>query len=51
MDFTAHEYAVQVVNGEIIACKQIINACKRYLNDLETGDERGLYPSMKMRQK
>lgn len=29
------EYAQKVVNGEIIACKKVKQACKRHLNDLE----------------
>lgn len=33
-----HQYALDVVAGEIMACKWIILACKRYLSDLERDD-------------
>lgn len=33
-----HEYAHKVVNGEIIACKKLIKACQRHLDDLAKGD-------------
>lgn len=29
------QYAQKVVNGEIIACKKVIQACQRHLDDLE----------------
>lgn len=32
--FDGHEYAEKVVSGEIRACKYIIGACSRYLNDV-----------------
>jgi phage terminase large subunit-like protein len=32
-----HTYAVSVNSGEIIACKQVKNACARYLKDRESG--------------
>lgn len=30
-----HEYALDIIEGEITACKFIIGACQRYLRDLE----------------
>lgn len=33
-----HEYAEQVVAGQIVACKYVIGACKRYLADLDRED-------------
>jgi len=30
----ATDYAKQVINGEVVACKQHIQACQRHLNDL-----------------
>lgn len=33
-----HQYAVDVVGGEIVACKWVRLACQRYLNDLERDD-------------
>lgn len=36
--FRGHEYAEQVVAGNIVACKYTIGACKRYLADLERED-------------
>lgn len=32
---SANQYARDVVNGKIIACKYVIEACQRHLNDLE----------------
>lgn len=29
-----YQYAIQVVNGDIIACKFVIQSCQRFLNDL-----------------
>jgi len=39
----ALDYATNVVDGTIPASKYIILACKRHLDDLETGNERGLW--------
>lgn len=39
----AHIYALDVVSGKILACKLIQLACERYLNDLQTGQNRKLY--------
>lgn len=36
------EYALAVVAGEIVAGPHVRNACRRHLQDLETGHERGL---------
>jgi phage terminase large subunit-like protein len=33
--YSGHEYARQVVDGEIPACKYVIGACERYFRDLE----------------
>lgn len=33
-----YQYAIDVINGNIIACRDIILACKRFLNDLERDD-------------
>lgn len=32
---SAYEYAYNVVEGNVIACKDVINACKRFISDLE----------------
>ena len=32
-----HQYAISVHSGEIVACKQVKNACARYLRDRESG--------------
>jgi len=39
---TVTRYARRVVAGEIVASKWVRLACKRHLDDLETGHERGL---------
>ena len=36
-------YALAVVAGEIVAGPHVRNACRRHLDDLEKGHERGLY--------
>ncbi len=33
-----YKYALQVTRGEIVACKMVIDSCKRFLNDLERED-------------
>ena len=43
MIFTAESYVNDIVSGKIPACKQVVSACKRHLNDLESGHERGLH--------
>ena len=43
MIFSADAYVEDVISGKIPACKQVLSACKRYVNDLESGGERGLY--------
>lgn len=35
---TAYDYAKNVVNGKILACKDIVNACTRFLSDLKRDD-------------
>lgn len=37
-----HRYARDVVDGKIVAGKYVRAACQRYLNDLDTAEERGL---------
>lgn len=37
------DYANSVVNGDIVAGKLTILACKRFLNDLDNGEQRGIY--------
>jgi phage terminase large subunit-like protein len=39
----AEEYCRNVLVGETVACRFVKLACLRYLRDLETGAERGLY--------
>lgn len=39
----AEQYARDVVNGKIVACRWVNLACERYFHDLEHGHERGLY--------
>ena len=29
-----HRYALDVVGGKVVACKQVIQTCQRYLDDL-----------------
>ncbi len=36
------QYALSVDAGDIVACDLVKQACRRHLNDLETGHERGL---------
>lgn len=36
--YSGHQYALDVVDGKIVAGKPIIGACKRYLKDLENPD-------------
>jgi phage terminase large subunit-like protein len=43
MEYRAQEYAAAVLNGEQVACRQVVQACRRYLDDLEHGEERGLW--------
>ena len=38
----AHQYAVDVTLGRIVAPKYVIKACSRYLDDLDRMDESGL---------
>ncbi|RKD96764.1 terminase large subunit [Marinifilum flexuosum] len=47
----AEKYAKDVVSGKILACEQVILACKRYFDDLETGVDRGLYFDRQAAQK
>jgi phage terminase large subunit-like protein len=37
------EYAEAVLRGENIVGKKVLKACQRHMNDLATGDRRGLY--------
>lgn len=39
----AEQYADDVLSGKIIACKWTKLACKRYFDDLENGEKRGIY--------
>ena len=39
MEDVAYRYALKVVNGDIIASKKVIKACKRHLRDLERMDD------------
>lgn len=39
----AEQYAQDVINGKIVACKWVRLACERHVHDLEHGHERGLY--------
>ena len=38
----AHQYAVDVTLGRVVAPKYVIKACDRYLNDLDRMDETGM---------
>ena len=42
-DDKATKYAKAVVKGDIVACKWVILACKRHLNDLEKADNKGFF--------
>ncbi len=39
----AEQYAQDVINGKIIACKWVILACERHFHDLKHGHKRGLW--------
>jgi phage terminase large subunit-like protein len=39
----AEQYARDILDGKIVACKWVKLACKRYFDDLEHGSERGIY--------
>lgn len=39
----AEQYARDVIDGKIVACRWVILACERYFHDLEHGHERGLW--------
>lgn len=39
----AEKYAEDVVNGKIITCSYVKQACERYFRDLETGIDKGFY--------
>lgn len=39
----AEQYAHDVLSGKILACEYVKLACKRYFNDRETGEQRGIY--------
>lgn len=47
----AERYAKDVIAGKIPVCEQVIGACKRYFDDLETGVDRGLYFDRKAAQR
>ena len=42
-DDKATKYAKAVVKGDIVACKWVILACKRHLNDQEEADNKGFF--------
>jgi len=39
----AEQYARDVVKGKVVACGWVIKACRRHLDDLKHGKERGLF--------
>lgn len=39
----AEQYARDVIEGRVVACKWVRLACERHVHDLEHGHERGLY--------
>ena len=39
----AAQYAIEVVEGDIVACKAVTQACQRFINDLEK-QEKAKYP-------
>lgn len=39
----AEQYARDIIDGRIVACKPIIRACERYFYDKLTGKSRGIY--------
>ena len=43
MAIKAMAYCEGVISGEIVACKLIVQACQRHVDDLEHGHERGLW--------
>jgi phage terminase large subunit-like protein len=38
LDFPTHRYALDVIMGEILACKETIQACQRHIDDLNRDD-------------
>lgn len=46
-----HKYALDVGSGEVLACKWVKLACKRYLSDLENADKLGIYFDLKAVEK
>ena len=45
------QYALDVLNGKILAGPYVRQACQRHLNDLEHGHERGLYYDVETAEK
>lgn len=39
----AEQYAKDILDGKIVACKWVKLACQRYFDDLEHGEERGIW--------
>jgi phage terminase large subunit-like protein len=39
----ADQYVDDVMEGKVAACKWVVKACERHLNDLDFGHQRGLY--------
>jgi len=37
--YDGHNYALEVVSGKRLACKQVVGACNRYLNDLKRAED------------
>ena len=43
-------YAERVVSGEVLACQYVRLACLRFLDDLQNGEDRGIYFSQSRAQ-
>ena len=43
IEFTAERYVGEVLDGTQVACRWVRLACERYVRDLQTGEERGLW--------
>jgi len=43
LDLQAEQYVTGVLSGEVTACRQVVDACRRHASDLADGHERGLH--------
>lgn len=43
IEFLADAYTEGVLAGRVVACRQVVDACRRHVRDLDDGHERGLW--------